>query len=680
MFVACIQLCRVGGRQFFPSTFRFILVGVWLGSYGSFCAAQTTLEQTLNPVLVSASRFADSADVAPVGALVIDAEQIRQSGAGNVNQAIRGIAGIIGRPNSYGTSDYSLDLRGFGATADQNMVILLDGVRLSENELSVALLSSIPIETVQRIEIVRGGSSVLYGEGATAGTIQVITKRPASGGAGQGHASGSIVAEAGSFGQRGLRATLARSQHGWSLDANLGRDESDNYRDNNRLRQENLSVGLQWAGDDRRFGIRLDNSEQHYRTAGALTMAQYLANPRGSFTPDDDGASGVSRVVLFGEQRLGAYALAAELSQRDKRYSSHSVSQTFGASDYATRSRTTQFSPRLRYSKEAKTKAGIINNELVAGFDFSESKRHADSASSLAVGGQRSRAIYARDEIRRGASRLAFGLRRETFDQHSNDPLAFNPETNYSRSQTLTAWDLQGSVMPLPQATLFAKAGRSYRVANVDENGFTLRPGQMLAPQTSDDLSIGATLGGARHALTATVFQHNLRNEIMFDPTIANPVSGGDGANVNLDPTLRRGVELELRSQLNTALTLSANFQHIDARFKEGPNAGKEVVLVPRNSAGVRLNWNAGAQSARVGVQWVASQRYGNDFANTCASSMPSYTTLDARYALRMAKWELALNGSNLADKNYFSQAYGCESGIYPSPGRQLSLSARYDF
>jgi iron complex outermembrane receptor protein len=658
MFVVRIQLGRTSVRKVFQLSSRVILAGV-CGCYGSFCVAQTAPEQTLNPVLVSASRFADQADAAPVGALVIDAEQIRQSGAGNVNQAIRSIAGVIGRPNSYGTSDYSLDLRGFGASADQNMVILLDGVRLSENELSVVLLSSIPIETVQRIEIVRGGSSVLYGEGATAGTIQIITKRPRADGASQ--TSGSIVGEAGSFGQRSVKATLAQTWQGWSLDANLGRDESDNYRDNNHSRQENFSGGLQWAGDGRRFGVRLDNSEQHYRTAGALTMAQYLANPRSSFTPDDDGATGVSRIVLFGEQRLGAFELAAELSQRDKRYSSHSVSQTFGASDYATRSRTTQFSPRLRYS----TESGIIKNELVAGFDFAESKRHADSASSLAVGGQRSRAVYARDEIRRGASRLAFGLRRETFDQRSNDPLAFN---------------LQGSIMPLPQATLFAKAGRSYRVANVDENGFTLRPGQMLTPQTSDDLSVGATLGGVRHALTATLFQHNLRNEIMYDPTIANPVSGGNGANVNLDPTLRRGIELELRSQLNTALAFSANFQHIDARFRDGPNAGKEVVLVPRNSAGARLNWNAGAQSARVGVQWVASQRYGNDFANTCASRMPSYTTLDARYALRLARWELALNGSNLANKNYFSQAYGCESGIYPSPGRQLSLSARYDF
>jgi iron complex outermembrane receptor protein len=637
-------------------------------------------EQALTPVLVSASRFAESADAAPVGAIVISAEQIRESGANNVNQAIRSIAGVAGRQNSYGTPDFSLDLRGFGGTSDQNMVVLIDGVRLSENELSVALLSSIPIETVERIEIVRGGSSVLYGEGATAGTIQVITKRAQSrnkeGNEGSG-SHGTIVAEAGSFGQRGLRATLAREQKGWLLDTAIDRSASDNYRDNNRLRQENFSGGVQWADDSRRIGLRIDSTEQHYRTAGALTMAQYLDNPRSSFTPDDYGTTRVNRAVLFGEQRIGAFELAAELSQRDKTYYSHTVS-SFGISDYATRSRTTQFSPRLRYSADI----GKMHNELVTGFDFSESARHADSTSSLAAGAQRSRAVYARDEIRRGNARLAFGMRRETFDQSSTDPLAFDPGSNYGQSQALTAWDLQGSFMPLPQATLFAKTGRSYRVANVDENGFTTQPGQMLRPQTSDDLAFGASFGGAetRHAFTVTLFQHNLRNEIMYDPTIANPATGGNGANANLDPTLRRGIELEARSQLTASLGLSASFQHVDARFREGPNAGREVVLVPRDTASTRLNWNSGPQSARAGVQWVASQRYGDDFANTCIARMPSYVTLDARYALRLEKWELALTGTNLGNKNYFSQAYSCEGGIYPATGRQLTFSARYDF
>jgi iron complex outermembrane receptor protein len=53
---------------------------------------------------------------------------------------------------------------------------------------------------------------------------------------------------------------------------------------------------------------------------------------------------------------------------------------------------------------------------------------------------------------------------------------------------------------------------------------------------------------------------------------------------------------------------------------------------------------------------------------------------LDARYGIRLGAWEVAATGLNLADRRYFSNAFGCQGGIYPSDGRQLKLSARYDF
>jgi iron complex outermembrane receptor protein len=59
---------------------------------------------------------------------------------------------------------------------------------------------------------------------------------------------------------------------------------------------------------------------------------------------------------------------------------------------------------------------------------------------------------------------------------------------------------------------------------------------------------------------------------------------------------------------------------------------------------------------------------------------MPSFTTLDARYARKFGQWEWAVSGQNLADKHYFSQAFSCKGGIYPADGRQLKLSARYEF
>ena len=87
------------------------------------------------------------------------------------------LGGVYGRQSLNGSSDFGLDLRGFGTNSSQNMVIVVDGVRLSENELSNAILSTIPVDSVDRIEITRGGASVLYGDGATGGVINIVTKR-----------------------------------------------------------------------------------------------------------------------------------------------------------------------------------------------------------------------------------------------------------------------------------------------------------------------------------------------------------------------------------------------------------------------------------------------------------------------------------------------------------------------
>jgi iron complex outermembrane receptor protein len=76
----------------------------------------------------------------------------------------------------------------------------------------------------------------------------------------------------------------------------------------------------------------------------------------------------------------------------------------------------------------------------------------------------------------------------------------------------------------------------------------------------------------------------------------------------------------------------------------------------------------------------VDKQRYGGDFTNQCNGEIPSYTTLDARYARKFGQWEWAVSGQNLTDKHYYSQAFSCKGGIYPSNGRQLKISARYDF
>ncbi len=631
-------------------------------------AGAQAADQSLPSVNVLGARFATDPSLAPIGATVITADDIRRAGATDVNQAIRKIGGVYGRQSVDGSGDFALDLRGFGANSGQNLVVMLDGVRLSENDLGGAILASIPIETIARIEVIRGGSSVLFGEGATGGVIQIVTKRAAG-----SARRGSLRLEAGQFGLRDLRATMAQSWDGFALDAALGALRTDNYRVHNRFDQKTFSGGAQWSWGGGRAGVRLDSARQDADFAGSLTLAQFEADPRQASTAKDFGSFDSDRATAFVEHRIGALDMAAELSRRTKSvdanyfYNGADGEETF-ALHYE--SRQTQFSPRVRHLAQF----GGVLNELVAGADLTRWTRDSAFVPGAYRERQASRAFYVRDELKwegpRNA-RLAAGARRESIDKDDVSPFArLNDESAY------TAWELQGSIDPLPALTLFAKTGSSFRVPNADENGYRLA-GPALRIQRSRDLELGATIGREKLGATGRVFRHALVDEIFYDPTANNFF----GANTNLDPTERKGIELDAHAALSPSLRLVARVQHVKARFTDGPNAGREMVLVPKNTASARLSWVPGnGHSGDLGVQWADRQRYGTDFANDCGAFIPGYATIDARYARQLGAWEFAVAGLNLADKKHFSSGYACRYSIYPSDGRQLRVSARYDF
>jgi iron complex outermembrane receptor protein len=635
-------------------------------------APASAQEQAVSTVHVTGSRFPADAALPAVGATVITADDIRSAGVTDVNQAIRKIGGVYGRQSLDGSPDFGLDLRGFGTNSSQNLVILVDGVRMNENELAGPVLSTIPVDTVERIEIARGGSSVLYGEGATGGVINIITKRGAQAGY-----HGSVSLEGGRFDQHDARASLRHGAGALSFDLAAAHQGTDNYRENNEFRQKTVSGGVQWAQGDSRLGLRAESARQESRFPGSMSLAEFGADPRRSFTPNDFGSLDSDRVTASGATRIGAVELAAELSHRERETRGHYESSTFGNTDVVNRSRQTQFSPRLRHLARFD---GLLN-EFVAGVDLLQWERVSTYTSAFGTtrndAKQDSRAFYVRDEVRWNDAynaRLAVGARHESFEKDYADPGPFASVPRESSRQSQNAWSVEGSIDPVKGVTLHAKAGESYRVPNVDENSYRSSV-DVLDVQTSRDLEFGVTVGDDARRISARVFRHRLRDEIFFDPTLFF------GINTNLDPTRRQGVELDGHLTLPANLRLTGHVQHVKAEFTDGPNAGREMVLVPKNVVTARLAWLPGnGHSADIGAQYVSRQRYGSDFDNSCGARIPSYTTVDARYAVKVGAWEFAAAGLNLGDRQYFSQAFGCRSGIYPSNGRQLKLSVRYDF
>ena len=151
-----------------------LVAGVLAGIFVSVCFAQN------DAVIVTATRFADSKRNLPVGVTVITADDLKQSATSNLPEILAQYGLLHIRDNS-GSPNQQVDLRGFGITGDQNTLILVDGLRISENELVSAQLSAVPLDSIERIEIVRGSGAVLYGANATAGTINIITRRPKAG-------------------------------------------------------------------------------------------------------------------------------------------------------------------------------------------------------------------------------------------------------------------------------------------------------------------------------------------------------------------------------------------------------------------------------------------------------------------------------------------------------------------
>jgi iron complex outermembrane receptor protein len=315
-------------------------------------------------------------------------------------------------------------------------------------------------------------------------------------------------------------------------------------------------------------------------------------------------------------------------------------------------------------------------NELVAGVDAIRWKRKTTSDYSSADASQTSKAVYFRNELRFDAAhdgRIALGARHEPSTRTSSTPLAGIAE---DRSQSQNAWEAQASYRVQPLVELYAKAGQSYRVANVDDNAFRSSI-DILKPQTSHDLELGATLGDAERKLTARLFRHKLRNEIFYDPTLG----GGFGANTNLDPTRRQGIEIDaetascrrLARQRPPAARERRVHRRPERRPRDGAGAEERADGAGFLGAGQRP---VGRPGGAVGGQPALRQRLHQQLRG----AIPSYVTFDARYAVKLGRWEIAASGLNLADRHYFSNAFGCQSGIYPSDGRQMKLSARYDF
>jgi iron complex outermembrane recepter protein len=649
-----------------------LIAGFLAGCCICLCYAQDST------IVITATRFPDSKRDLPVGVTVITADDIRKSASSNLGDILAQY-GLLQIRDLAGTQNPQLDLRGFGISGDQNTLVLLDGLRLTESDLESAQLSAIPLESIERIEIVRGGGAVLYGAGATGGTINIITRRSPP-----GESRAHALARAGGFGTEELRGGFSRQGETFGGGLAASYEDTQGYRSNSRYRQRNAigRVDAQFAGG--RAYLKMGVDEQRARLPGALTEAEINADPRQTRTPDDWRERDGAHLALGGTQSIGRHEVSADLGYRQR--TTKAFFAAFGGFFTDTDANLWSFTPRAKLAFDALGR----KHDLIVGADVERWDYDTLSASSPSTtaapfsrrrGEQDSVGWYAQTHFWVAPrTRLVLGGRTQRMAQRLTEEVF--PVDDRRTVDRLEAYEAALRHNFGVGWSVYAKYGKSFRVANFDENACFFPPcaPTLLKPQTALGSELGFEYESARLRLRTSVHEIRLDNEIYFSPLTFS--------NINLSPTERRGLELESLWQATPAIDLRAGLALQQARFRSGVYggvdvSGKTVPLVPEVLFTAGASWSFAARSRlNANLRHVGKQRFDNDQANTFPRQQPEYTLADAKLEHRLApRWELALEVRNLFDKRYFS--YGTATGAtsfsaLPAPGRAAYASVAW--
>lgn len=654
-------------------TFAWAIAGIFIALVKWVHAAEPAA--TVGPpVVVTATRVNEPPQHYPAGTRVITARDIGRSGATSLSQLLQSLPDIRTRELP-GSPNPQIDMRGFGGFGDQNTLVLLDGMRIREYEQLTVNWSAIPIESIERIEILPAGSAVLYGGGTAGGAVNIITKAPQRN-------SRSLQASAGigSHNTRELRISARAAGDQTGMRMHGSHYESDNYRDNNRVRIDNVQADVRWTGDASSVTLKFGADEQYNGLPGILSEAQIAVNRRRAATPNDSGRQHGAYLGLTAQRRISDAEFDLNLGYRERDTSSSFFVGTPLRNTVDTRVRVWTLAPRLRLSP----RLGSWDNRFVAGIELEDWT--FDGNSQPAILGrphstQRSTALYVQHSMHFASrTELSLGVRRQHASYSVSDLAA--PAANGARQHTLFAWDFSVRQALAPTLHVYARRSNHFRLPNVNDNynPFFARV-TLLEPQTARDTEIG--LDGTRGPLRyrAAVYRINLDNEIFFDPVTLG--------SRNRQPTRRQGLQLETRWQASSSLDIYANYTYADARFREGSVggasiAGKQVPLTPRHTLSAGLGWSLpGGSRAGFDVRHTSNSIFDADERNVFGREIPAYTVADLRLSLRHEGWLLNGGVRNLFNRKYFIHGVFTGFSTYvalPAAERTVFVSAQYGF
>jgi iron complex outermembrane receptor protein len=635
-----------------------LLLTAWAAIPAAECA-----EAYLEPLTVSATRFEQSGVPTASSITIVTREDIEASGATHIVDVLRGQGGVQVSDQFGDGSRATVSMRGFGANAQANALILVDGRRLNNTDLAAPDLNTISLKDVERIEIIQGSSAILFGDHAVGGVINIITRRPAE-------LAALVEAGAGSYDFQSQRVAVSnRDVSGIGYRLTGERRLAGNYRHNNDLKYTNALAHLAYEyGTGEVFG-EVQRVDEDLELPGGLFADQVRANRRQTRFPGDfnDGTTEIGRLGVR-QEITPRWQFLMELTSRQS-----DLEGILTGIGLEQKRRARALNPRLIGRLPFSDGTALVT----LGADVEETDYRLATVFGLTANDQSMRAAYAQvvlpvvDPIT-----VTAGVRRAWVTNDLLDTFAF--PAGASLDDDVLVSSLGISVRPHPEWRFFLKREENYRFPLADEQTFTLASITGLRTQTGESFEAGAEWRGEIASAKISGYRLNLENEIDFDPT-----AGLFGANVNLDPTERTGIIVEGAWRSAPWLLLSGAYTFTNAEFESGAAAGNRIPFVAEHLGRLSAELSLGARTLLYGELLGVSERVASgDFTNIHAH-LPGYAIGNVSLQYQWRSWRVAARVNNVTDRRYsdfaataFNPAtFITETGFFPAPERNFLLT-----
>jgi outer membrane receptor for ferrienterochelin and colicins len=630
-------------------------------------AAQETPQ--LNDIVVTASGFEQQISSAPASISVISREELERGHYQNVTDALRDVPGVVVTGGGAGDNGNDISIRGMPS---QYTLILVDGRPQNSRESRPNGSAGFeqdwlpPLQAIERIEVVRGPMSTLYGSDAIGGVINVITRKVADTWHGNIQLDTVLQEDSASGDSRQanfyLSGPLVADRLGLQLYGRTSeRDEDDIENGYEEKSLQSLTARLSLAASD-----------NHDFTAEAGITEQDRRSLVGRSAPAEGCRGGCTDSI--GEYTNSHVALT------------HSGRFDWGTSEtFVQRERSENQSRDIEITNTTAKTSVVIPlgmHMLTVGASWEEESLEDGTTNQISdrTAVENSQwALFMEDEwMLTNAWALTGGLRLNDDDNYGSH---LSPRL-YSVWNMTPEWTLKGGV------------STGYRSPNLREItpdwGQISRGGHVygnpdLEPETSLNKEIALLYGndaGLNGSLT--LFHNDFEDKITriacpIDICNAGPNQFGSDPTyrVNIDDAVTQGVEASLGTPLTDTLALTASYTFTDSEQKSGEYAGEPLTQLPRHQVSATLDWDVNARLS----QWTKVSYRGEESQPTTGPSQsaivaPSYTFVDAGIGYQLNDSATVNAGIyNLFDERITYDEYG-----YVDDGRRVWLGLNVAF